>query len=60
MSRGGPKKFDDLSQAEKEEAISRHLVRDLSTLPEDVQRQIAARNSDYVKEVVAREALEAG
>ena len=60
MSTGGSKKFDDLSRAEKEEAISRHLVRDLSTLPEDVQRQIAARNSDYVEEVVARKALEAG
>ena len=55
-----PKKFDDLSEAEKDEAVSRHLVSDLSTLLEAVQRQIAARNSEYVKEVAAREALETG
>ena len=60
MTSGDSKEFDDLSEAEKGLAVSRHLVRDLSTLPEAVQQQIEARNSDYVKEVAAREALETG
>jgi len=52
--------FDELTDSEKLEAINRHLVKDLSVLPDSAQKKIAEHNEEYAAEVSAHETLKTG